>query len=165
MSEKSLESRYRVLAAAFFDSERGQVWRSRLGKSFEAATSVLVQAFGVDLGVVPKELDREQIRTLMTSLLPARLGGKEPFASDLPDCIEDFLIFLAEEEGVPSQWEWTSAVQEARGGFDQALADSERPRFAPAAQTPEKRPGAKIGRNDPCPCGSGKKYKKCCLVL
>jgi len=22
--------------------------------------------------------------------------------------------------------------------------------------------GAKIGRNDPCPCGSGKKYKKCC---
>ena len=25
------------------------------------------------------------------------------------------------------------------------------------------RGNAKIGRNDPCPCGSGKKYKKCCL--
>lgn len=25
------------------------------------------------------------------------------------------------------------------------------------------REGPKIGRNDPCPCGSGKKYKKCCL--
>lgn len=24
---------------------------------------------------------------------------------------------------------------------------------------------AKIGRNAPCPCGSGKKYKKCCLPL
>jgi preprotein translocase subunit SecA len=23
------------------------------------------------------------------------------------------------------------------------------------------RSGAKVGRNDPCPCGSGKKYKKC----
>ncbi len=23
---------------------------------------------------------------------------------------------------------------------------------------------SKIGRNDPCPCGSGKKYKKCCLM-
>ncbi len=23
----------------------------------------------------------------------------------------------------------------------------------------------KIGRNDPCPCGSGKKYKKCCLTI
>jgi preprotein translocase subunit SecA len=21
----------------------------------------------------------------------------------------------------------------------------------------------KVGRNDPCPCGSGKKYKRCCL--
>ncbi len=25
-----------------------------------------------------------------------------------------------------------------------------------------KRQGKKVGRNDPCPCGSGKKYKKCC---
>jgi len=25
------------------------------------------------------------------------------------------------------------------------------------------REGKKVGRNDPCPCGSGKKYKKCCL--
>ncbi len=29
--------------------------------------------------------------------------------------------------------------------------------------TPTQRTTAKIGRNDPCPCGSGKKYKKCCL--
>ncbi len=27
-----------------------------------------------------------------------------------------------------------------------------------------RRQGAKVGRNDPCPCGSGKKYKKCCGV-
>lgn len=25
-----------------------------------------------------------------------------------------------------------------------------------------RREAAKVGRNDPCPCGSGKKYKKCC---
>ena len=29
------------------------------------------------------------------------------------------------------------------------------------ANTPVKK-GKKVGRNDPCPCGSGKKYKKCC---
>ena len=28
--------------------------------------------------------------------------------------------------------------------------------------TPYKRESPKVGRNDPCPCGSGKKYKKCC---
>ena len=27
---------------------------------------------------------------------------------------------------------------------------------------PYRRKGVKVGRNDPCPCGSGKKYKKCC---
>ncbi|MCX8118549.1 MAG: preprotein translocase subunit SecA [Desulfobacterota bacterium] len=27
-----------------------------------------------------------------------------------------------------------------------------------------RREGKKVGRNDPCPCGSGKKYKKCCLM-
>ena len=29
--------------------------------------------------------------------------------------------------------------------------------------THAQRTGPKVGRNDPCPCGSGKKYKKCCL--
>ena len=27
---------------------------------------------------------------------------------------------------------------------------------------PVRREEPKVGRNDPCPCGSGKKYKKCC---
>ena len=31
-----------------------------------------------------------------------------------------------------------------------------------AAPETVKREGKKVGRNDPCPCGSGKKYKKCC---
>ena len=29
-------------------------------------------------------------------------------------------------------------------------------------ETPIVREAPKVGRNDPCPCGSGKKYKKCC---
>jgi hypothetical protein len=29
---------------------------------------------------------------------------------------------------------------------------------------PPRRELAKVGRNDPCPCGSGKKYKFCCLA-
>ena len=31
-----------------------------------------------------------------------------------------------------------------------------------AQKQPIKREGEKVGRNEPCPCGSGKKYKKCC---
>ena len=32
----------------------------------------------------------------------------------------------------------------------------------PPAARPVRRAEAKVGRNDPCPCGSGRKYKKCC---
>ena len=41
--------------------------------------------------------------------------------------------------------------------------------LSPAPASPMEKPKTvirdktKIGRNDPCPCGSGKKYKKCCL--
>ena len=37
--------------------------------------------------------------------------------------------------------------------------------YAPDVPTPQSSfasPATKVGRNDPCPCGSGKKYKKCC---
>jgi preprotein translocase subunit SecA len=41
----------------------------------------------------------------------------------------------------------------------------EQARMAGAGQMEEvvqvRRSGDKVGRNDPCPCGSGKKYKKC----
>ena len=30
-------------------------------------------------------------------------------------------------------------------------------------ETPYVRGTQKVGRNDPCPCGSGKKFKKCCM--
>jgi preprotein translocase subunit SecA len=33
----------------------------------------------------------------------------------------------------------------------------------PAAKSPSAtKPQTRVGRNDPCPCGSGKKYKHCC---
>jgi preprotein translocase subunit SecA len=44
----------------------------------------------------------------------------------------------------------TAVDAEAEGG----VAVAERPQ-------PFVRPGEKVGRNDPCPCGSGKKYKQC----
>ncbi len=40
------------------------------------------------------------------------------------------------------------------------------PNDPPAAARPKepmRREGLHVGRNDPCPCGSGRKYKKCCM--
>ncbi|WP_046079743.1 preprotein translocase subunit SecA [Halomonas sp. HG01] len=48
-----------------------------------------------------------------------------------------------------------------------AEADTEQAAAAaPAGEArPQRREGPKVGRNDPCPCGSGKKFKQCCGKL
>ena len=38
------------------------------------------------------------------------------------------------------------------------------PRRQSIASVPLRRQGPKVGRNDPCPCKSGRKYKHCCAA-
>lgn len=51
-------------------------------------------------------------------------------------------------------------VQYQHASYDEALG-AEQPEEAAAPAQPFERQGIKVGRNDPCPCGSGKKYKQC----
>src|SRR5262245_5329912 len=51
--------------------------------------------------------------------------------------------------------------QEGRGSTPDEAAAPARPATRVEPRTAD---GQKVGRNDPCPCGSGKKYKKCCLL-
>ncbi|MCD6402581.1 preprotein translocase subunit SecA [bacterium] len=43
-----------------------------------------------------------------------------------------------------------------------SLLSFSQPSFSTSSQNSPQRVKRKVGRNDPCPCGSGKKYKKCC---
>jgi preprotein translocase subunit SecA len=68
-----------------------------------------------------------------------------------------FRIKIASEEDVDREALEKKKRQQAemrlsRGGQDATGSQ----------QQPMKREGEKIGRNDPCPCGSGRKFKKCC---
>lgn len=61
------------------------------------------------------------------------------------------------------QYEDTSDIQTLLAVLPYSLREFWRDHNRRAvAQTPYLRDVAKIGRNDPCLCGSGKKYKKCC---
>ena len=51
--------------------------------------------------------------------------------------------------------------QHADAGGYGADEEAAEPDYQHGGQAPVAREGAKIGRNDPCPCGSGKKYKHC----
>ena len=58
------------------------------------------------------------------------------------------------EETVPKMDGRRPRYIEHRGGGPAGNGDGK--------PTPVRREGRKIGRNEPCPCGSGKKYKRCC---
>jgi preprotein translocase subunit SecA len=51
-------------------------------------------------------------------------------------------------------------AEQANFQHDESSALAEPAPAAPSPQ-PATRQGPKVGRNDPCPCGSGKKYKQC----
>ena len=51
-------------------------------------------------------------------------------------------------------------VRYQHADYEEALAEADVAE-EPAKPQPFVRQGQKVGRNDPCPCGSGKKYKQC----
>jgi preprotein translocase subunit SecA len=72
----------------------------------------------------------------------------------------------ADLEAVEQQEVGVSNVQYQHADFDQALGyeggeEGQTAPQQPQPQQPIHRDHPKIGRNDPCPCGSGKKYKHC----
>ena len=56
---------------------------------------------------------------------------------------------------------WSMFEQPEQKEFSQKEMEKLLHKAAAQYNKPEKK--VKIGRNDPCPCGSGKKYKKCCM--
>jgi preprotein translocase subunit SecA len=67
-----------------------------------------------------------------------------------------FLVQLAEEENLPKRRQQNFSL--TRGAMENGRPQGAEP---PRRQT-VRRETPKVGRNQPCPCGSGKKYKKCC---
>jgi preprotein translocase subunit SecA len=60
-----------------------------------------------------------------------------------------------------------SAFAGAGGAAAAPQVGRERGPAAEASEAPTQpvRAGSRVGRNDPCPCGSGKKYKKCHMPI
>jgi preprotein translocase subunit SecA len=64
----------------------------------------------------------------------------------------------ADVEAMEEQLAEPANVQYHHADYEEAIGEEH---AAPKASSPVERASAKVGRNDPCPCGSGKKYKHC----
>ena len=54
--------------------------------------------------------------------------------------------------------EWLYTLEQ----WDGILSKEKREEITKEYKESQRAVSLKVGRNDPCPCGSGKKYKKCC---
>jgi hypothetical protein len=119
-----------------------------------------------EIGVAPRLLDGEQMHGIVGHLLPAHFGRKDPLAVHAIDVIRAYVDFLQENSVVTQLFEIQNALENTALEFEQAVATGRVAHHAP--RKPDKpfvHKADKVGRNDPCPCGSGRKFKQCCAKL
>lgn len=111
-------------------------------------------------GMLPPGVDMQQVEQMLSSPRGVLLGdfgafcqerGVEPEMGDAQ--MSDEMQELQEE--------WLQTPRDSLEGKKPAEM-LEGGRLFPGKIETFRREAPKVGRNDPCPCGSGKKFKKCC---
>jgi preprotein translocase subunit SecA len=77
---------------------------------------------------------------------------------------EEDVQALDEQQQAPREMHFDHAPAPTLDAYEQSLLEVDDEQEDDSEQ-PFIREGHKVGRNDPCPCGSGKKYKQCCGAL
>jgi SEC-C motif-containing protein len=125
------------------------------GSMVEYATEILA-AFLVAAcdarGVGPDEIDETDVRSALLSRVAAM--DLPPEVRDrAPELCAAFLEDLEARGRVGGGGSLATFVRALRSGFVSARG---------GGRVPERRVAPKLGPNEPCPCGSGKKFKRCC---
>ena len=137
---------YSTLVWAIFDRHANRAPRLT-PSNIEQAQGVLTEEWGAVEGLADKPL--------VERMSPGLVARQPHLCAKLAELIaEDVRTEAMTAECADLIYPPTQVIVEA---FDAAI-DGRRPgeRVGPIV-----RETAKVGRNDPCPCGSGKKYKKC----
>jgi len=100
----------------------------------------------------PGDVGQEDLRRALLERV-ARLELPASVAAQVPDLCAGFLAQLEGEGRLADGRRLGLYLRALREPFADAAAGRQRPHV---------RPAARVGPNDPCPCGSGVKFKRCC---
>ena len=152
-----------------FDN-RWDNWASDFAESFPASTfevptrsrvADILHHFGAAMRRLEPDFPDSASPTSLAAAFQqlGRLALPPAVRDDVPEVIARCFEFLQDGGRLGEGYAW---AEEARrlvvGVSSPPKGDPARPKAAPIRNTPQ----TSVGRNDPCPCGSGKKYKKCC---
>ncbi len=138
---------------AYFEEEK-KVYKELLKKPDEAVTGTvkeLAEKYGLELLTFVGFLDG-----INDSLVKA---------NPIEEMKEDTKVSLAFDKEllfknmVEAKADWLYTLEEWESIFDE---ETRKALIKEQRQSHTFHADKKVGRNDPCPCGSGKKYKKCC---
>jgi len=165
------EQRVTLETAAFLDSAAARALAGASRAEIKFVVESFLESVYDGLGKAPRLLDPEDLHPLLGNLLPPRFARRDPRAARVPAVLRAYFAHLAETEVLPQAFELGQALEANLAEFERAVrtGDPHGHAHAAPAGAPPARPivnrAPKVGRNDPCPCGSGKKFKACCARL
>jgi hypothetical protein len=155
----------RLATAAFLDSEHAQGLPYPRESVRAIVERFLTCAYG-EGGKAPQLLDGDELGELLRERLPAHFAARDPLADAVEDVLTAFFVDLRERAVVLHAFELDHALLGHIGAFRRRVAVGDLAGRAPGKPAkPFVHRAAKTGRNDPCPCGSGRKFKQCCRSL
>ena len=157
---------FKVVCGGIEDEDEDEVEAEETAESGESLQGVGEEVVEEELdlaelqGMLPPGVDMQQVEQMLSSPRGVLLGdfgafcqerGVEPEVGDAQ--MSDEMQELHEE--------WLQTPRDSLEGKKPAEM-LEGGRLFPGKIETFRREAPKVGRNDSCPCGSGKKYKKCC---
>lgn len=166
-------------------------WFSRLSENTKSyamrALSYFAETMHQYEGYLPSQWTASSFEKTMIETIPRKLSASDDFFAAFPPVLKSFCKFLVAKTLQPEAAAFVSIVDRMADRFLEAVRY--RPMFGlpPYVRMAAVQAGVdisdrdkaeafaakylaglsnvknKVGRNDSCPCGSGKKYKKCCL--
>ena len=134
-----------------------------LGPDAKEGADGLLMAFfrqAKDRGVFALEnLKAKDVEEILLGGMP-RLDVSAAQKRALPELLEGFFAFLKDTGRFPPAGAWRMCVESMRKRYLDGLRED-----GTVKGVTFKKKYTDVGRNDPCPCGSGQKFKKCCMPL
>ena len=103
---------------------------------------------------VDEPLDYDALESSVTAV--ATLDLPVEVKRDFPDILDGFFEYIGSTANYPDAPLWQDHLAEIALTYGDRIRDDGSVRGKTVTRA------LRVGRNDPCPCGSGKKYKRCC---
>jgi hypothetical protein len=157
--EPAAASSQETAVEAALDAETG------IELSPEEQTAEEAELANMAMSMLPPGVDARQFKKFMSSPQGALMADFALFCQEKGVDMQNFGGGKIASAGVPDdihslQQEWMKTPREGLQGKTPGELLDGRPLIPQKVET-IRRSEPKVGRNDPCPCGSGKKYKKC----